>query len=209
MFKKLKLVIAASGFLAASVASANAAYITDGDFSSPSGGGSFVTYNGGSMGPWSVGGSVDLIGGYWQAPSIGGGSVDMNGSGPGSLSQTATTGAGSFLLRFSLSANPDAGLASRTIQVSVGDALQNFTFNILPSQTHANMNYLTETLGFHTTGATTLSFASLTGSGPYGPVIGNVSISAVPLPASLPLFLAGLLAMAGVYHYSKKNRAIA
>ncbi len=209
MFKSIKLAVAAAGLFVASFTSANAAYITDGDFSTPNGGGSFVTYNSGnSFGPWNVtSGSVDLIGGYWQSPTVGGGSVDLNGGGPGTLSQAVSTTAGQFKLNFSLSANPDNGTGLRSVQVSVGDVIQNFTFNILPSQTHSAMNYITETLYFNATGATTLSFASLVGSGPYGAVIGGVSISAVPLPASAPLFVAALLAAAGLYHYNKKRLA--
>lgn len=195
--------------LLASFTTANADYITDGDFSNPNGGSSFTTYsNGSSFGPWNVtSGTVDLIGGLWQSPTVGGGSVDLNGNAPGSISQAASTTAGNFLLTFSLSANPAGGLGLHTVQVSVGDAIQNFVFNVLPSQTFANMNYIVETLAFHTTGATTLSFASLDAASPYGPVVGGVSISAVPLPASAPLFVAALLAAAGFYHYNKKRVA--
>ena len=79
MDMEMKTLLAGAA-LAAGLALAGAAQagiVLDGDFSTPSGGGSFTTYSGGSsIGPWLVtGGGVDLIGGYWQAPTAGGGSV--------------------------------------------------------------------------------------------------------------------------------------
>jgi len=207
MKKSLGLALAASGlFLGLLTSNANASFVADGDFTAPSGGGSFVTYGVGAMGPWNVtSGTVDLIGGYWQAPSFGGGSVDMDGNSPGSISQALSLGAGNYILHFSLSGNPDNGPSTKFLQVSVGNALQNFNYTT-GANTHSNMNYLNESLAFNTTGATNLTFSSLSTGGFYGAVIGKVSVSAVPLPAALPMFVLGLLGLFGFHSFNRKNK---
>src|SRR3974390_2208376 len=89
-FNGILAAVAVAGAVLAA-ASAQAATFVDGDFSSPSAGGSFVTYSAGqTFGPWLVTqGSVDLIGGYWQSPTPGGGSVDLDGAyQAGGISQT-------------------------------------------------------------------------------------------------------------------------
>ena len=94
----------AAGALVLALAVGGAAHaanlVTDGDFSSPSGGPTFTTYAAGSsFDGWSVtSGSVDLIGGYWQAPTPGGGSVDLDGNAPGAISQSIATGTGEYTL---------------------------------------------------------------------------------------------------------------
>src|ERR1700733_8007968 len=91
--------------------------VTNGNFSGQdpsqpyttiSSGGTFAT-------DWTVGtGNVDWIGSYWQSPTgVAGplnGSVDLDGTSPGSISQTITTVPNTFYdLTFSLSGNPDGG----------------------------------------------------------------------------------------------------
>ena len=193
--------------LAATSASAN--FVSDGDFSSPSGGPSYIEYAGGStMGPWTVtGDSVDLIGGYWQSPT-GTGSVDLDGANPGGLTQSLTLAAGSYTLTFDLSGNPDGGIPLKTVDVSIGNVTDHaFTF-LTGSNTHSNMEYVLETLYFTTTGNTTLTFdsADLTGS-PYGPVIGNVSVtSGTPEPATWGLMILGF---AGLGAMARSRRKLA
>jgi choice-of-anchor C domain-containing protein len=167
--------------------------VSDGDFSSPYGGPVFTTYfSGSSFGPWSVtSGSVDLIGGYWQSPSgPAGGSVDIDGDSPGAISQSLATGTGTYTLTFDLSGNPDGAPATKTLDVSVGGVSQVFTYTI-GSNTHASMNYTPESLTFTASGPTTLSFASGDVGTPYGPVVGAVSVTAVPEPASWALMILG------------------
>jgi choice-of-anchor C domain-containing protein len=208
------LLIAGAAAAAALVSSAaQAAIVADGDFSSPSGGGSFATYgSGSSMGPWLVTqGSVDLIGAYWQAPTVGGGSVDLDGSfQAGGISQSLAIGAGSYKLSFFLSGNPDSSLGPKTVQVSVGGALQNFTFDTATAgNSHGAMGYVLETLNFTTPGATTLSFTSLDASNSaFGPVIGGVSVNAVPEPATWALMISGF-GMAGVALRRRRQVALA
>jgi choice-of-anchor C domain-containing protein len=191
--------IHAAGALALVLALGGAAHasnlVADGTFDSPSGGGSFTTYFAGqSFGPWTVtSGSVDLIGGYWQAPA-GGGSVDVDGDAPGAFSQTLATGTGAYTLTFDMSGNPDGGPTTKTLQVTVGSATQTFTYDI-GANSHGDMMYAPESLTFDASGPTTLTFTSLDVGTPYGPVVGNVSVSAVPEPTSWALMLLGVGAM--------------
>jgi len=112
----------AVGLLASASAQAATNLVSDGDFSSPSGGGTFVTYAGGStMGPWTVtGDSVDLIGNYWEAPTAGGGSLDLDGNDPGGVTQTLSIGPGHYDLSFFLSGNPDGAPSEKVLDVTVG-----------------------------------------------------------------------------------------
>ena len=169
------------------VASAHANLILDPNFAG--GGGSFVTINApGPAGPWTVGGSVDVIGGYWQALA-GTGSVDLDGNFPGSVSQMFTAPAETYLLSFALSGNPAVG-------------------NHVPySYTTGtnNMQYLTAGLLFSWTGATdTLTLQSLSASGPNGAVVGDVNVSAVPEASTWAMILLGFLGV-GFLAYRRKS----
>jgi choice-of-anchor C domain-containing protein len=212
LFGAVAVLVAA--LAAPNVASAGVNYVSDGDFSSPWGGGSFVTYGGGSwIGPWLVtGASVDLIGGYWQSPTPGGGSVDLDGDSPGGVSQWLDLTAGSYRLSFYLSGNPDGGDPTKIVDVSIGainDPLFTYTTG---SNSHGDMKYIWETFSFTTPGGlTNLSFSSLdTPPSPYGPVIGGVAVTAVPEPSTWAMMLLGFvgLGLAG-YRRTRTSRAFA
>ncbi|HEY2052117.1 MAG TPA: PEPxxWA-CTERM sorting domain-containing protein [Caulobacteraceae bacterium] len=195
--------------LALAVGSAHAAtnLVADGDFTSPSGGGAFHPYfAGSSFGPWNVvSGSVDLVGGYWQAPTPGAGSVDVNGNADGSFDQSIATGAGTYTLTFDLSGNPVGRPMTKSLEVSVGSVTKTFTYTI-GANSRTNMMYTPESLTFTTTGPTTLTFTSLDQQrSPFGPVVGDVSITAVPEPASWALMLLGVGAMGGALR-SRRSR---
>jgi choice-of-anchor C domain-containing protein len=185
-----------------------ATLVLDGDFSNPWGG-NFTTYGVGAMGPsWNVtSGSVDLIGSYWQAPSAGGGSVDLAGNGPGGISQSLLLNPGSYKLTFSLSGNPDNGTPLKGVRTSIGGVTQDFFYST-GANTHADMKYDLESIVFAISGvgqqSALLSFLSLDSDTSWGAVIGNVSVSAIPLPAALPLFGAALL---GAFGFSRRRRA--
>jgi choice-of-anchor C domain-containing protein len=186
--------------------------VLDPNFDSPSGGPSYTTYNGGqTFGEWLVtGASVDLIGGYWQAP-VGGGSVDLDGLAPGGVSQNITLSAGTYLLSFYLSGNPDGGDPTKTVEVGLGGHDQTFTYTTGPSNSETNMDYVLESMRVTvTSGLQTLSFSSLDAStSPYGPVIGGISLDAVvPEPAAWALMLLGFAGI-GAGLRSRRQRATA
>jgi choice-of-anchor C domain-containing protein len=182
---------------AAASASHAATIVSDGDFTTPSGGVTYTTYYGGSsFGPWKVTGkSVDLIGGYWQAPPGGGGSVDVDGNAPGGISQDlGVLKAGAYDLTFYLSGNPDGAPSTKILDVSVGSVSK--TLDAAKAVSRADMGYVLETIDFTSNGLTptTLSFAS-GDTGPhsyYGAVVGDVSVSAIPEPATWALFMLGV-----------------
>ena len=174
----LRGAVAATAIAAASSAFAGANLVVDGNFDSPSGGGSYTTYaDGASFGPWSVtGASVDLIGGYWQAP-VGGGSVDLDGDAPGGINQVLKLTSGkTYDLSFYLSGNPDGSPTTKSVAVSIGNLDQTFTYT-LAGNTHSNMMYQLETAQFMAGSTNTLSFTSNDVNSPYGPVIGGVTVA--------------------------------
>jgi choice-of-anchor C domain-containing protein len=183
--------------------------VTDGNFSTPAGGSSFTTYfSGQSFSGWTVtGGGVDLIGNYWQSPPSGGGSVDLDGNAPGGIYQSITTApAGNYVLSFYLSGNPDGSPASKTVDVSVGNVNSDpFTYTIGGGNSRSNMLYQLETLDFTLTGPTTLTFTSADSGTPYGPVIGGVSISAVPEPATWAMMVLGFFGV-GFMAYRRRSK---
>ncbi len=213
LVRNLLTTAALSGALLVAAGAHAAAIVQDGDFTTPSGGGSYATYGpGGTMGPWTVTNTVDLIGGYWQAPSPGQGSVDLDGLyTAGGLSQSITLPhAGNYVLTFSLSGNPDNGAALKSVLASAGNASGTYGFTT-GSNTHGNMMYQTVTMPFYASGTTTvLSFLSQDArDSAWGPVIGNVSISAVPEPATWAMMLIGFFGLGSLIRSRRHAVAIA
>lgn len=202
---------------------ANAAIISDGEFNNPwgngyntSSNGEFSMYStdgqfaGSSFGGWTViSGTVDLIGSLWQAPVAGGGSVDMDGASPGAISQTFTTSSGWYELSFLLSGNPVTGPLVKTLDVKIDGIDEIFTYDISKEKnTYASMDYIAESLLFYSDGGpTTLTFTSLDTNSAGGAVIGDVSVSPVPAPASLPLFGAALVGLGGFSTMKRRKAA--
>jgi len=198
--------LATLGALAmATGAGAGTSILTDGNFNAPYAGGNFVDdASGTTFGGWTVGtpsqdpaggGSVDLIGGYWQAPpATGGGSVDLDGLAAGSISQTVdVTAPGTYDLTFYFSGNPDGGAAAKSFDVTLAGYSGAFTYTT-GSNTHGNMNYtysgvIPVYLG---DGLQTLTFSSTdSASSDWGAVIGGVGL-ALPEPGTWGLMLVGL-----------------
>ena len=188
---------------------ASASVFSDGFFNDPSAtpaGVNFQTFNGGTMGPWTVNGSIDLIGTYWNPPSVGGNSVDLNGNSQGGISQTFDLAAGNYVLGFYLSGNPDGSPATKTVGVSVGSAADpSITFLTTLDSNHT-LNYVFHTLAFTSTGdPVTLSFASQD-AGSFGAVIGGVTISsAVPEPSTWAMMILGFAGV-GFLAFRRKNK---
>ena len=186
------------------------------------GGGSYATYSAGqSFDGWQVtSGSVDLIGGYWQAPTGSVGSVDLDGNSPGAISKDlGVLKQGSYVVSFSLSGNPDGGTNKKSVELDItktnvhgggSDVFKTFLYNTNKEGTaKTNMDYITESFAFSTNGNKDimLSFISKDASGPYGAVIGDVKVSAVPVPAALPMFGAALLGLGGLARRRAKKAA--
>ena len=190
--------------------SANAAvnFVSDGDFTSPSGGATFTTYAPGSMGPWTVGGAgVDLIGGYWQAPAATGGSVDLDGNAPGSISQDLSLTSGKYLLSFYLSGNPDGMPPIKALDVTLGSGTPQLFSYTTGTNTHTDMQYVLEKYEFTATGPTELTFASGDTNTPYGAVIGDVIVSAVPEPATWAMLIFGIAAIGTMLRLGRRRQS--
>ncbi len=193
---------------AAALALAGAAHaagpnlIADGTFSSATG--SYTTVNaGGTIGAWDVdSGSVDLIGSYWTAPT--GFSIDLDGNSPGAISQDVQLAAGQYTVSFALAGNRDGGSPVKGVQVSIDGVTHDYTFDTSGLN---GMGWVTKSFTFDVTHPgvpSVLTFTSLDASGPYGAALADISVTAVPEPASLGLLLAGI-GMLGVM--SSRRRA--
>jgi choice-of-anchor C domain-containing protein len=191
--RKIFVAVAAMAMLPTS---AQAAEIINGSFEQGGVTNPFGTVTGGNNSTitgWTVlGNSVDFIGNYWQAAQ-GTNSIDLNGSGQGGIAQTFNTVANqAYAITFFLAGNPDNGPTIKTINVTTNNAnAQVFSFDTT-GLNKSNMGWKQFTYNFVGTGSpTTLAFNSQT-SGSWGAVLDNVSISAVPEPATWAMMLLGI-----------------
>lgn len=191
--------ISAAALLATSV-SAGAATIVNGSFEGAFSS-TFQTLGTGSTAitGWTVAsGSVDWINTYWQ-PAAGSYSLDLSGDDAGTISQqlTGLTIGQRYRVKFATAGNPDNAPTVKALNVGAAVNNQTFTFDVTGSS-RADMGWLYNSFDFVAgSTTTTLSFQSNTTTS-YGPALDDVSISAVPLPASALLLLGGLGALAGV-----------
>jgi hypothetical protein len=175
---------------------AKAAVILDGNFNDPLASGTFQTVTGGNFfgngNVWGViGNSVDVIGNYWQAPPTGGGSVDLSGNDTGAIAQMFNVAAGTYKLSFYLSGNPDGGVGQRAVDVLVGGQSQLFTYNVTAANSRSDMDFALESLIFTSNGTNDILAFLGQDAGPYGAVIGGVSIAAVPEAATWMMMILG------------------
>lgn len=193
--KTMSAFAAAATLGALQITPASAATIVNGSFESGPAVGGYTTLWGGdtSITGWTVGGSVDYIGSYWQA-SDGSRSLDLAGSSLGSISQTFATNAGqAYRIFFDVSRNPDAGVVPRAgfINVGLGDV------EILygnPGTTRSNMLWESRFYDFVADGpSTTLTFSADEGTSAsyFGLALDNVSIAGVPEPATWAMMILG------------------
>jgi hypothetical protein len=150
-------------------------------------------------------GSVDLIGATPSGTSFdffpgNGGYVDLDGSTSqaGTLSTLTTFAAGTYTLSFDLGGNA-RGDGVKTTVVTLGDFSDTIT---LPSDSPLQAY----SLKFTTTGGA-LSFADLAGGNQnIGNILDNVSLSAVPEPAT---WAAMLLGFGGIGASMRRRRGLA
>lgn len=142
---------------------------------------------------WTVDrGNIDHVGSQWLAAD-GTRSLDMNGNRAGRIYQILDTTPGvEYTVNFALSGNW-GGVANKTLRATAGNFTQLYTVNT--SQNNGqNMHWTDQVFTFVATKEfTTIRFASQN-HGNYGAAIDNITISAVPAPASAMalLGLAGL-----------------
>lgn len=199
---------AVAAAVALSGAAANAATLINGSFESGQNPGSYITlgHNSTAIDGWIVkGNGVDYVGSYWKAAD-GVRSVDLSALNGGSIQQTIDTIIGkTYKVSFWLAGNPDAGEGDKLVATSVsGDWVNNFTFTVTGANNHENMGwkqYSYEFTAFDTT--STLVFNSQTRT-PYGPALDNVSISAVPEPATWAMMIIGFGAAGSMVRSRRK-----
>jgi choice-of-anchor C domain-containing protein len=200
---KLKLLAATAGVaLLGFAAPASAGGFINGSFEDNTCGaaaGTFATIAPGNncINGWSAGpDSVDLVReGYWDAFD-GLYSIDLAGNAPGSISQIFDTVVGGlYIVNYWLSANPEGGpLLKDGLVKAVINGTNVYSSTITGAQgTNANMNYRPQSFQFTATGnQTTLTFASASDEGAFGPVIDAVQVIApVPEPATWATMLFG------------------
>ena len=209
---KRTMIAAALAFGAAG--GVQAATLVNGSFEigpMPNVGPGFITLGPGnsSITGWTVtAGSIDYIGSYWMAQD-GSRSIDLAGTSLGTLTQTLTdTIVGQrYAVNFWVSKNPDGGAATRTGTFSAGG--QNFNFSYAVPNSHTNMNWQLETFEFFASSTMTdLSFAADASAGCcFGPALDNVSIDAVPEPATWAMMIGGFALVGGALRSARRRPA--
>ena len=213
MFFRTALVAATVFSGALGLTSASAAIVTNGDFAGAAN--PYQTVGTGSSfagGAWTVtSGTVDWIGNYWQNPGTTTGSVDLDGNSVGAISQTLVgLAAGTYHVTFAVSGNPDGLPEVKGLNVGVtGNATA--SFNIPRPGDKAHMNYVYETYTFTWGGGdATLTFASADtpSTNPYGPVIGDISVTAVPEASTWAMMILGFMGVGFMAYRRKSNVAL-
>ena len=207
----MRSLIAAAAAVLLLPTTAHAAAFVNGGFESGTTSNPFTTVTGENsttITGWTVpaGSSVDYIGNYWQAQE-GARSVDLNGNAQGGIQQTFDTVINQmYTVSFWLAGNPDGAPTIKDVLVgATGTAAQLFSFDSTGA-THANMGWKNYTYNFTATSAsTTLSFASQNATA-YGAVLDNVSVSAVPEPATWAMMLFGFALVGGAMRRRTKTR---
>lgn len=231
MRRFLVMAAAIATLAAGSPAAASMNLISDGQFSEGSTAGSFTTYpflshigswvvTGGQSDP--VSGSVDLIGTLWLGPAAGGYSVDLDGTldncrhcsgvnAAGGITQLFTVAtAGNYNLTFDYAANEQGPPPDKGLKVLIG-SLGNFSLETLAPNKAAPEYTMAYYEVYLKAGLNDLSFVSTdTHGNQWGPVIGNVAVTAVPEPATWAMMLLGFagLGFAG-YRKTKSSGALA
>ncbi|WP_010544635.1 PEPxxWA-CTERM sorting domain-containing protein [Sphingomonas elodea] len=201
--KKLLAVAALVACGAAGSASAATNLISDGDFSSRNLKGGYTIQN--AIGSWvSRNGAGVEIGasGWYGLPSInaGGQNLEVNGKGFGDVYQNVNLTAGQrYVLTFLYGGRPGGG--EQKLNVYAGNDLLTAT-----PLTGSYGSWTSQSFSFIAKGGLTpIEFKSIATSGraSYGNAIANVSLSAVPEPASWGLMITGFGMVGGLLRRRK------
>jgi len=221
------LVCATAALIAVSAQGAKANLIVDGGFETPVLGPSspFYTnygpvagdpnYGGASFSPsWTIGGNVDIVNslpGGWQ-PQSGNQSLDLVGNVPGAISQIfATTVGQKYVLSFYYSNNGYSSPQPSTADISVIGSSPLLVDAVNHSGANpTNMGWTLYTHAFVADGTSaTLSFFDV--SNPPccngGIALDNVSVTAVPEPATWAMMILGFMGV-GFMAYRRKSHAV-
>ena len=198
MIKKILKTMAvtlAVGFAAGSVQAATLTSFND-DFNSETLG---LNYNG--FANWNVSnGTVDLIGTPGAFPLCGGSKcVDLDGStsNAGDLQTKDDFAVGTYELSFRLAGNQRRTSANDGVLVTFGDLSESFS-----KAAFDPFELITRIVTLGSTDFLTFSHA---GGDNIGLLLDDVQISAVPLPAALPLYGAGM-ALLGFLGWRRKQK---
>jgi choice-of-anchor C domain-containing protein len=182
---------------------AQAITVVNGGFEDPTGGSIISFPSAGALPGWSiVGGNVETVTSQFWAPSEVLRSLDLNGTLPGTIRQTigGFQISATYELLFDMGGNFYSNSVTKTATASIGSASQVFSYDPVLGDTVSNFTWKEMSLVFEATGTSqTLTFAQGSGAAAAGAALDNIRINLiapVPVPASLPLLLAGFGAFA-------------
>ncbi len=198
--------IALAALAAVASTGASAATIVNGGFETGAPTGSFNTTS--TLSGWNVTPAIDHIGTFWQAHS-GIASIDLNATSAGTISQDVATIVGTvYQISFWMAGNPTGAPTAKTLDLSAtGGANTGYSFNTA-STTQQNMGWVNYFYNFTATSAnTTVTFASTT-TGANGPALDDISIAAVPEPATWGMMILGFGAIGGAMRSRRRSQRL-
>jgi choice-of-anchor C domain-containing protein len=162
----LVLLLASIGVASAAIVQ-NGGFETSGVVPQPPG---YLTCPDGILNDWTLGGTIDVINGYW-IPFEGSQSIDLTGSSPGSISQTLTLDpTKTYQISFAMAANPGGLPEIKTVRVHWDNQVFDFSFDksAHPGLSLTNMQWETKTInGLTSSGSTVLAFEDITADNTY------------------------------------------
>lgn len=199
----MKRLLAMTALAFAVAAPAHATVVISDDFDSYPG--NQVPFDG--DGVYQTGNSVDLVtSGSFGLTCFGGtgNCIDLSGSSPGSISRTVNLNPGAYTFSFAYTGNqlgaqfPEAGFTATF-------GANSFAFGSL---SNTNSNFTTFTSGRLTFAGGPLTFSfTQNGGDPFrGSIIDNVSIAAVPEPATWGMMILGFGLIGGALRGARRRR---